>query len=168
MGKTNKTSQKKTKDTKKTSKKRSIIKNELPVPKHTPDEEKKIVLKCIIMKLSETDALKYLHTMKFKIGKTKFYEIKQIINNERKQRIHNLALENGFADSHLGVIDTYETILEEHWRNYHAESAGLKKSRILNFISETTLYLTNANDETMEIIRTQEEIKKEIGDEVKT
>lgn len=154
---------KSTSKTRKTTKRRT--KKTLVIT--TPDIKKHLVLDCMVMRFSEKESLAYLKSKGEPLQRARFYEIKQEIENNREHDINKIALENGFAESHLAVINSFRTIERELWINYHRESEPLKKATILRHIMESQVYLADAYDVTKEIIREQAHLKEKMAIEIK-
>ncbi len=154
---------KSTKPTNKSQKKQTDQKK-----KGVPNEKKNLVLDTIVMRFSEKESLAYMKSHHNEIKRARYYEIKKEIENERGTKINKIALENGFAESHLSVIDSFRTIERELWINYHRETKPLAKSTILRHIMESQVYLADAHDVTKEVIREQAELKVKLSIDIKS
>lgn len=133
-----------------------------------PDEKKHLVLDCIVMRFTEKESLAYLKSKGINLKRARFYEIKKEIEDERSHIINQMALDNGFAEAHLSIINSFRTIERELWINYHMEREPVKKASILRHITETQVYLAEAYDVTKEIIREQAEIKENLTNDSKS
>jgi len=137
--------------------------------KSLPNEKKQLVLDCMVMRYTTKESLTYLKTKGYNIKDSRFYALRKEIISDRESRINKMALENGFAETQLSIVDSFRLIEKELWVNYHnKDNTPIQKSQILRYIMENQTYLADVYDVTKEIIREQAEIKEKMSVDLKS
>jgi hypothetical protein len=114
---------------------------------------KPYIIHCIIMRMSEKEALSYLADRGFTISMQYYYKLKKDIKESRFERLSLIAKE-GFIDSHLERIDQLELINKEYWILYRDTKDTFKKAQILEKIAELQTYISayySASKRIMEV-----------------
>ena len=123
------------------------------------NEEKRLVLHTICMRMSEREALVWLIVRKHKMGAKKYYKIKQEIKDSKKETLENIALHDGLMEQHLDRIKNLETIEHEMWLSLNQEGIPTRRVMILSHIAELQPYISGAYDMTRVIMEKQVELK---------
>lgn len=110
------------------------------------------VIHCMIMRLPEPEALKYLNDPRlgFKIGERKYWEIRKKIREERHEKLAYIAKE-GFIDQHLERLAQLELVNEEMWRQYRA--GNYRAMEALGHISEVQNLIAMFYDTSQEVMQ---------------
>ena len=123
------------------------------------EEEKRLVLHTICMRMSEREALVYLTTRNHKMGVNKYYNIKEEIKTTKVKTLQNIALHDGLVEQHLDRIHTLEVVEHELWLSFNQETDNYKRASILVKIAEMQPYISGAYDMTRVIMEKQVELK---------
>jgi len=122
-------------------------------------ELEQLILRCIVMRLSEKESLAYIKTNYKSIESTRYYEIKKSISDKLVEEGYRITSKNGLFEQHMMRIHTLETIEKEQWVNYKAEPKPFLKSAILERIQNLQVYLSSAYDYIRAIIKNQEDLQ---------
>lgn len=122
-----------------------------------------LILRCVVMRLTEKEALAYMKSSGNKIEKTRYYNIKSELNDKILTEGYNITSKNGLFEQHMMRIHTLETIEKEQWVNYRAEVKPFLKSAILERIQNLQVYLSSAYDYIRAIIKNQEDLQLTIS-----
>lgn len=123
------------------------------------EEEKRLVLHTICMRMSEREALVYLKTRNHEMGVNKYYNLKEEIKTTKVTTLQNIALHDGLIEQHLDRINTLEVIEHELWLTFNSEPDNYKRASILTKIAEMQPYISGAYDMTRVIMEKQVELK---------
>lgn len=118
-----------------------------------------LILRTIVMKFTEKEALAYVKANYKAIESTRYYEIKKSINDKIISEGYHITSQNGLFEQHMMRIHTLETIEKEQWINYHTESKPILKSTILERIQNLQVYLSSAYDYIRAIIKNQDDLQ---------
>lgn len=122
-------------------------------------ELEQLILRTIVMKFTEKEALAYIKSNYKPIESTRYYEIKKAINDKIISEGYHITSKNGLFEQHMMRIHTLETIEKEQWINYHTETKPILKSAILERIQNLQVYLSSAYDYIRAIIKNQEDLQ---------
>lgn len=122
-------------------------------------ELEQLILRCIVMKLSEKESIEYLKSYGKKIESSRYYEIKKEINDKVISEGYKITSQNGLFEQHMMRIHTLETIEVEQWKKYREEPKPFLQSAILERIQNLQVYLSSAYDYIRAIIKNQEELQ---------
>lgn len=122
-------------------------------------ELEQLILRTIVMKFTEKEALAYIKANHKPIETTRYYEIKKSINDKIMSEGYKITSKNGLFEQHMMRIHTLETIEKEQWINYHTEVKPMLKSAILERIQNLQVYLSSAYDYIRAIIKNQEDLQ---------
>lgn len=122
-------------------------------------ELEQLVLRSIVMKFTEKEALAYIKANYKSIESTRYYDIKKSINDKIISEGYKITSQNGMFEQHMMRIHTLETIEKEQWINYHTEVKPILKSAILERIQNLQVYLSSAYDYIRAIIKNQEDLQ---------
>ncbi|MBC8549891.1 MAG: hypothetical protein H8D23_09580 [Candidatus Brocadiales bacterium] len=123
------------------------------------EEEKRLVLHTICMRMSEREALVYLQTRNHKMGVNKYYNLKEEIKTAKVKTLQDIALHDGLIEQHLDRIHNLEVIEHELWLTFNQEPDNYKRANILTKIAEMQPYISGAYDMTRVIMEKQVELK---------
>lgn len=126
-------------------------------------ELEQLILRCIVMRFSEKEALAFIADNHKKIEATRYYEIKRTLADKIVEEGYKLTSKNGLFEQHMMRIHTLETIEKEQWKNYKAEQKPILKSAILERIQNLQVYLSSAYDYIRAIIKNQEDLQLTIA-----
>lgn len=126
-------------------------------------ELEQLVLRCIVMRLTEKEALAYISANYKSIESTRYYEIKSSLKDKLVEEGYRITSKNGLYEQHMLRIQTLETIEKEQWKNYKAEQKPVLKSTILERITSLQVYISSAYDYTRSIIKNQEDLQLTIA-----
>jgi len=126
-------------------------------------ELEQLVLRCIVMKFSEKEALSYIKTHYKAIESTRYYCIKKSLSDRIIEEGYKITSKNGLFEQHMMRIQTLEAIEKEQWINYRAEPKPFLKSAILERIQNLQVYLSSAYDYIRAIIKNQEDLQLTIA-----
>ena len=129
----------------------------------TLTETETLVMDCVVMRFNEKESLSYLKAHGHELKRAQFYKIKTKLKNNKESTINRIAIENGFAESHLDRINSLRVLEREQWHLFHIEDEPIKKSSILNNIRDLQVYLSSAYDFTGAIITKQAELKQAVS-----
>ena len=119
------------------------------------EEEKRLVLHTICMRMSEREALVYLKTRKHEMGTTKYHKLKQEIKESKVETLKDIALHDGLVEQHLDRIHNLEVIEHELWIAFNQEPDNYKRASILTKIAEMQPYISGAYDMTRVVMKGQ-------------
>ena len=123
------------------------------------NEEKRLVLHTICMRMSEREALVYLKTRNHEMGVNKYYNLKEEIKTSKIKTLQDIALHDGLIEQHLDRIHNLEVIEHELWLTFNLETDNYKRASILTKIAEMQPYISGAYDMTRVIMEKQVELK---------
>ncbi len=126
-------------------------------------ELEQLILRCIVMRLSEKEALAYIADNHTGIESTRYYEIKRTLADKLVEEGYRITSKNGLYEQHMMRIQTLETIEKEQWKNYKSEVKPILKSAILERITSLQVYISSAYDYTRAIIKNQEDLQLTIA-----
>ena len=126
-------------------------------------ELEQLILRCIVMRLSEKEALAYIADNHTRIESTRYYEIKRTLADKLVEEGYRITSKNGLYEQHMMRIQTLETIEKEQWKNYKSEVKPILKSAILERITSLQVYISSAYDYTRAIIKNQEDLQLTIA-----
>ncbi len=129
-------------------------------------ELKQLILRCMVMKFTEKEALAYIKTNYKCIEANRYYAIKKELKNHLMEEGYRITSENGLYEQHMMRIQTLETIQKEQWIKYHMEPKPFLQSAILERIQNLQVYLSSAYDYIRAIIKNQEELQLVIAKHV--
>jgi hypothetical protein len=119
---------------------------------------KPLVMRCMVMRLDEKEALDYIQEQGYDISRAQYYRIKKNIRDTRFERLSEIA--RGFTDHHLARMDTLELVNREMWRKYRA--GDYKALDALSKIAETQPLISNYYDATKFVVEDhQAKIKRD-------
>ena len=124
------------------------------------EDEKVIVQECLDMQKSIDDALHYIKEKGFKMAKTKYFQIKNLLKEEKLRAFHRLALEDGIIEHNADLILSFNHIKKKMWEQYENAKDGSEKASILSRLAEILVYGADSVDVVKEIIREQAELKE--------
>ena len=123
-------------------------------------ELEQLILRTIVMKFTEKEALAYINANKSKpVQSSRYYQVKRDISDKITQEGYKITSKNGLFEQHMMRIRTLETIEKEQWVNYHREEKPMLKSAILERITNLQVYLSSAYDYIRAIIKNQEDLQ---------
>ena len=124
------------------------------------DSVKSLVVRCMVMRLTEKESLDYFKEQGYQISCRQFYRIKKNIKESRFERLSEIA--KGFIDHHLQRMDTLELVNSEMWRKYRA--GDYKALDALSKIAEAQPLMSNYYDASKMVMENEiERIRKEVG-----
>jgi len=123
------------------------------------EELEQLILRCIVMRLSQKESLAYIKKIYKPIEAARYYVIKKELSNKLIAEGYKITSENGLFEQHMMRIQTLETIEREQWVNYRAESKPYLKSSILEKIQHLQVYISSAHDYIRSIIKSQEDLQ---------
>ena len=126
-------------------------------------ELEQLILRCIVMRFSEQEALAYIADNHDRIESTRYYEIKKTLADKLVEEGYKITSQNGLFEQHMMRIQTLETIEKEQWKNYKSEPKPILKSAILERIQNLQVYLSSAYDYIRAIIKNQEDLQLTIA-----
>ncbi len=126
-------------------------------------ELEQLILRCIVMRYSEKEALAYIAENHNRIESTRYYEIKRTLADKLVEEGYRITSKNGLFEQHMMRIQTLETIEKEQWKNYKVETKPILKSAILERIQNLQVYLSSAYDYIRAIIKNQEDLQLTIA-----
>jgi hypothetical protein len=112
------------------------------------DSLKSLVMRCMVMRLTERESLEYFKEQGYEISSRQFYRIKKNIRESRFERLSEIA--KGFIDHHLQRMDTLELVNYEMWRKYRA--GDYKALDALSKIAEAQPLISNYYDATKLVV----------------
>jgi hypothetical protein len=118
------------------------------------------IIEVMCLRFSETVSLAYLKLKGYEISRAEFYNLKQEIKDNCHTRL-NLIASKEFLTQHIERIDMLKTILNEMWKNYHAEKNPLKRVQILEKIEENQIYLSSYYDSTRYVMEQAAKAKQQ-------
>ena len=122
-------------------------------------ELEQLVLRSIVMKLTEKESLAYIKANYKSIESTRYYEIKKTLSDKMMEEGYRITSKNGLFEQHMMRIQTLEAIEKEQWVNYRNEPKPFLKSAILERIQNLQVYLSSAYDYIRAIIKNQEDLQ---------
>jgi hypothetical protein len=124
------------------------------------DSVKSLVMRCMVMRLTEKESLEYFKEQGYEISSRQFYRIKKNIRESRFERLSEIA--KGFIDHHLQRMDTLELVNYEMWRKYRA--GDYKALDALSKIAEAQPLISNYYDASKMVMENEiDRINKEVG-----
>jgi hypothetical protein len=113
---------------------------------------KPLVMRCMVMRLDEREALEYIKEQGYDLSRAQFYRIKKNIRGSRFERLSAVA--KGFVDHHLERMDTLDLVNREMWQKYR--KGDYKALDALSKIAEAQPLISNYYDATKMVIEDQE------------
>lgn len=126
-------------------------------------ELEQLILRCIVMKLTEKESLAYIKENHKVIESTRYYEIKKSLNDKIISEGYKITSKNGLFEQHMMRIHTLETIEAEQWKKYKEEPKPFLQSAILERIQNLQVYLSSAYDYIRAIIKNQDDLQLTIA-----
>ncbi len=126
-------------------------------------ELEQLILRCLVMRFSEKEALAYIADNHKSIESTRYYEIKRTLADKLVEEGYRITSKNGLYEQHMMRIQTLETIEKEQWKLYKSEPKPYLKSSILERITTLQVYLSSAYDYIRAIIKNQEDLQLTIA-----
>ena len=122
-------------------------------------ELEQLILRTVVMRLTEKEALGYIKKNYKSIESSRYYEIKKSIKDKIITEGYNITSKNGLFEQHMMRIHALQTIEREQWINFLAAKTPLLKSTILEKIQKTQVYLSSAYDYVRAMIKNQEDLQ---------
>ena len=124
------------------------------------DSLKSLVMRCMVMRLTEKESLDYFKEQGYEISSRQFYRIKKNIKESRFERLSEIA--KGFVDHHLERLDTLELINHEMWASYR--KGDYKAMDAISKIAEIQPIISNYFEASKFVMENEIDRKrKEIG-----
>ena len=118
------------------------------------------IIDCMVLRLKEHEALKYLEERGHTISHDTYYRLRKEVKESTNTRLHLIASEE-FSSQHVQRLDTLKTIENELWSCYHSEQNPSKKANILVQISELQELLAAFYDSSRFVLEQSARMKKQ-------
>lgn len=115
------------------------------------EEVRRLVLHCIVQRLTEKEALDFIHEHGVQMQPSTLYKYKKQIKDNRFKRMREIA-DTGYIDYHLDAIDTLEWAKKEMIANYNKITDPYKRVEVITQIVNILPYFAEYIAESKEVM----------------